>query len=156
MRIVALTLGAATLGAISAVAGAAAYDWEAASAFYYAPVPRWTFNPERDIDFSDDVCPAIRRECPQFQADEFEMSFAYDELYDARGTMIGVRLLKGSGCLPLDESIVLGQREFRTKFHKEGQSDIDDVVLELGTGVDPARVRIVKRTDNLQFSGNCP
>jgi hypothetical protein len=151
----AVALGAMLAGA-SAVAGAAARDWQAASGFFYDPVPRWTFNPERDLDFSDEVCPAIRKDCPQLQADEFQMSFAYDELYDVTGKLAGVRMIKGSGCRPLDEAIVLGQREFRAKFHKDGESDLDDIVIEVADGADPGRVRIVRRTDNLQFSGGCP
>jgi hypothetical protein len=144
------------LAGVSAVAGAAARDWQGAQGFFYAPVPRWAFDAERDLDFSEKVCPAIRKECPQLKADNFEMSFAYDELYDATGKLAGVRMIKGSGCRPLDESIVLGQREFRAKFHKEGESDLDDIVIEMADGADQGLVRIVKRTDNLQFSGSCP
>ena len=155
MKSIVVALGGGLL-ALSTLAGAAAYDWQAARDFFYSPVPRWAFNPERDLDFSEQVCPAIRKECPSLHADEFAMSFAYDELYDATGKLAGVRLLKGSGCAPLDESIVLGQREFRAKFHKEGESDLDDITVEVVDSASPDVVRIVKRTDNLQFNGGCP
>ena len=47
----------------SSLAGAAAYEWEGAG-FYYSPVPRWVYDPNRDLDFAEKVCPEIRRDAP--------------------------------------------------------------------------------------------
>ena len=139
----------------SSLAGAAAYDWEG-QGFFYSPVPRWAYDPRQDHDFTEQVCPAIRRECPGFQADDIQLTMAYDELFYANGRLAGIRLTKGSGCRPLDESVVLGQREFKGKFSEEGKSDIDGVMLETGEGVDRAKVRIVRHSDNLTFGAGCP
>ena len=139
----------------SSLAGAAAYDWEG-QGFFYSPVPRWTFDPEKDLDLGESVCPAIRKECPGINADQMDLSFAYDELYYANGRLAGIRLTKGSGCRPLDEAVVLGQREFRATFSKPGQPDLDDIQLEVGDTVDKAKVRIVRHVDNLQYSAGCP
>lgn len=151
----AIALGVILAG-VSAVAGAAVRDWQGANGFFYAPAPRWAFNPERDLDFGEEVCPAIRKECPKLPADDIQMSFVFDELYDATGKLAGVRMIKGSGCAPLDESIVVGQREFRANFQKEGKSDLDDIDIEVADGADPRLLRIVRRTDDFQFSAGCP
>ena len=137
------------------LAGATAHDWEG-QGFFYAPVPRWAYDPKQDLDFTQKVCPAIRRECPGLKADDIQLTLAYDELYYANGRLAGIRMTKGSGCRPLDEAVVLGQREFRGKFSDEGEPDLDDVILETGEGVDRAKVRIVKHVDNFSFGGGCP
>lgn len=153
MRIWQLITAGAILGG-STLAGAAAYDWEGAG-FFYSPVPRWAYDPDQDLDFAEKVCPEIRRECPGLDAGEINVNVAYDELYYANGRLAGVRMTKGSGCRPLDEAIVLGNREFRGKFEKDGMIN-DDVKLELGDGVDKAKVRIVKQVANHSFGGGCP
>ena len=148
--------GAAALGivAVSTWTGAAAYEWEGAG-FFYSPTPRWAFDPKQDLDFAEKVCPEIRRECPGLDASDINVNVAYDELYYANGRLAGVRMTTGSGCRPLDEAIVLGDREFKAKFETDGAS-LDDVKLELGEGVDKAKVRIVKEVANHSFSAGCP
>ena len=148
--------GAAALGilVVSTWAGAAAYEWEGAG-FFYSPTPRWAFDPKQDLDFAEKVCPEIRRECPGLDASDINVNVAYDELYYANGRLAGVRMTKGSGCRPLDEAIVLGDREFKAKFETDGAS-LDDVKLELGEGVDKAKVRIVKEVANHSFGAGCP
>ena len=148
--------GAAALGFLagSALAGGAAYEWEGAG-FFYSPAPRWAFDPKQDLDFAEKVCPEIRRECPDLDASDINVNVAYDELYYANGRLAGVRMTKGSGCRPLDEAIVLGDREFKAKFETEGVS-LDDVKLELGEGVDKSKIRIVKEVANHSFGGGCP
>ena len=153
MRIRRAAAGLAILAG-SSLAGAASYEWEGAG-FYYSPVPRWTFDPKQDLDFAEKVCPAIRSECPGLDASDINANVAYDELYYANGRLAGVRMTKGSGCRPLDEAIVLGDREFRAKFETDGVS-LDDFRLELGDGVDKAKVRVVKEIANHSFGGGCP
>ena len=137
----------------SSLAGAAAYEWEGAG-FFYSPVPRWAYDPKQDLDFGEKVCPEIRRECPGLDASDINVEVAYDELYYANGRLAGVRMTKGSGCRPLDEAIVLGNREFRGKFERDGMVT-DDVKLELGDGVDKAKVRIVKEVASSTFAAGC-
>lgn len=153
MRLIAL-VGALALGIGSAL-GAASFDWEGAPGFFYSPSARWAFNPEQDLDFHANACPAIRRECPTLDSSDIKINAQFDELYDAHGRLSGLRMIKGSGCRPLDEAILLGQREFRTKFQKPGKSDLDDVELELAQGIDPAKVRILRRVTSFQFSSGC-
>ena len=146
-------MAAGSILTASTLAGATAYDWEGAG-FFYSPVPRWEYDPNRDLDFAEKVCPEIRRECPGLDASDINVNVAYDELYYANGRLAGVRMTKGSGCRPLDEAIVLGDREFRARFERDGMIG-DDVKLELGEGVDKAKVRIVKEVANHSFGGGC-
>lgn len=149
-------LASATALLIGSSLGAAVHEWEAVRGFFYAPTPRWAFNPNQDLEFTANVCPAIRQDCPGLDTSEMiTVNAEFDELYDARGQLAGLRMVKGSGCRPLDEAILLGQREFRTKFHTPGRSDLDDTELELASGVDPASVRIVRRISNYQFNSGC-
>jgi hypothetical protein len=112
----------------------------AAPVFLFAPVPRWSEPPE-----TEEVCAAIEKECPTLWAAEtIETEFGYEELYDPEGILVGVQMTRSTGCKPLDESLLLGQRRFRLAFHAEGKPDIDDIHAELGAGVSPDQVRIVK------------
>ncbi|MET0252359.1 MAG: hypothetical protein ABW203_09300 [Novosphingobium sp.] len=153
MRLGTILIGSAVLAG-STLAGAAAYDWQGASGFFNAPAVRWPFDPKQDFEFHDQACPAIKRECPRLDAGDISLSVTYDELYDARGQLAGLRMIKGSGCRPLDEAILLGQREFRSHFHEDGKSDLDGLTMELGDGVEAGKVRIVKQVD-LQFGNGC-
>ena len=125
------------LCAMLAMAGSAA---AAAPDFLFSPVPRWSEPPE-----TEEVCAAIEKECPALWATEsIEAEFGYEELYDPKGMLAGVRMTRSTGCKPLDESLLLGQRRFRLAFHADDKPDLDDIHAELGPGVNPDQVRIVK------------
>jgi hypothetical protein len=126
-----LLLALAGMGAVAA----------AAPGFYFDPVPRWADEPE-----TEDVCKAIVAECAaQMKDGSLEAEFVYDDLYDADGKLAGVRMVRSTGCKPYDESLLLGERHFRTMFSEPGKPDLDDVHLELANGVPRESVRIVKR-----------
>jgi hypothetical protein len=128
----------ALVAALVALAGGAAAE---PSAFSYEPKPRWAEDPETEV-----VCEAIRKECPaQLKDGEIESDWSYAELYDAGGMLVGLRSLNSTGCKPLDEHLLLGQRHFRTVFTKEGQPDLDDIAVELAPGTPRDAVRLVKR-----------
>ena len=58
--------------------------------------------------------------------------------------LVGLRSLNSTGCKPLDEHLLLGQRHFHTVFTKEGQPDLDDIAVELAPGTPRDAVRLVK------------
>lgn len=129
--------GAFTAALIGLAGGAAAQP----STFAYEPKPRWVEDPETEV-----VCEAIRAECPaQLKDGEIEAEWRYAELYDADGMLVGLRSLASTGCKPLDEHLLLGQRHFRTVFTKRGQPDLDDIKVELAPGTSRDAVRLVKR-----------
>jgi len=122
--------------AVAAVLGAAAPP----ASFEYSPQPRWAEDPETEV-----VCDAIRAECPAILKDgEIDTDWNYAELYDADGMLVGIRSLTSTGCRPLDEHLVLGQRHFRTVFTQEGKPDLDDIKVELKPGTPKDAVRLVK------------
>jgi hypothetical protein len=128
------------IAAAAGMTGAAALA-QSAAPFLYDPQPRWAERPE-----TEEVCAAIAKECAGFIKDgEIETSWGYAELYDADGYLVGVRSVKSSGCKPLDEHLLLGQRHFRGAFSKPGVPDLDDITAELAPGTNKAAVRIVKR-----------
>ena len=137
----------AATSAVSAGGGRAA-----GSEFQFTPVPRWQEEPE-----AADLCVAIKKECPALAGkSDIDVEIGMDELYDASGKLVGMRLTKSSGCKPIDESTLLGQRKFKLDFHHEGKPDLDDIHAELAPGVNPDGVRIVKRGGtslNLDCSG---
>jgi len=123
-----------------ALAGLAAIA-AAAPPFLFDPVPRWADEPE-----TEEVCRAIEAECTgQMKDGTIEAEFVYDDLYDADGKLVGVRMVESTGCKPYDESLLLGERHFRTLFSEPGKPDLDDIHLELADGVPRDAVRIVKR-----------
>lgn len=127
----------AIIAVIVALAGGAA---AAPSSFYFDPKPRWADDPETEV-----VCAAIRAECAAVLKDgEIDAEWIYDELYDPDGMLVGVRSVKSTGCKPLDEHMLLGQRHFTQVFTKEGQPDLDNIKVELAPGVAKDAVRIVK------------
>jgi hypothetical protein len=135
------------LALLMAASAGAAQD---SSNFFYAPVPRWQAEPDME-----EVCAAARRECPQLAGlPEIVTTIAYDELYDANGRLSGLRLVRGTGCAPLDENFLLGQRRFHDDFHREGQSDLDGIRVEAQPGVDVTRIRLVKSSES-QYSTGC-
>jgi len=135
-----MTTRAVIAAAVAGLAGAAALAQNAAP-FFYDPQPRWTERPE-----TEEVCAAIVKECPGLLKDgEIETEWGYAELYDADGFLVGVRSVKSTGCKPLDEHLLLGQRHFRSAFSKPGVPDLDDIKAELAPGTSKDAVRIVKR-----------
>ena len=109
--------------------------------FFYDPQPRWAERPE-----TEEVCAAIVAECPGLLKDgEVETGWSYAELYDTDGYLVGVRSVKSTGCKPLDEHLLLGQRHFRGAFSKAGVPDLDDIKAEIAPGTNKDSVRIVKR-----------
>jgi hypothetical protein len=111
------------------------------STFSYDPKPRWAEDPETEV-----VCEAVRAECAGMLKDgEIDADWSYAELYDADGMLVGLRSLTSTGCKPLDEHLLLGQRHFRTIFTKAGQPDLDDITVEVADGVAKGSVRLVKR-----------
>ena len=132
MRTVLLCLG--TL----AVAAAAA---ERPAGFSYDPQPRWTEEQETEA-----VCEAVARECAGLLKDgAIDASWGYAELYNADGYLVGLRSLKSTGCKPLDEHMLLGQRHFVTVFSKDGAPDLDNFTIETGPGTSRDGVRLVKK-----------
>ncbi len=123
------------------VAAAAALGAAAPQAtFEYSPQPRWAEDPETEV-----VCDAIRAECPGILKDgEIDTDWSYAELYDADGMLVGLRSLASTGCKPLDEHLLLGQRHFRTVFTQAGKPDLDDIKVELKPGTPKDAVRLVK------------
>ena len=123
------------------VAAAAALGAAAPPAtFEYSPQPRWAEDPETEV-----VCDAIRAECPGILKDgEIDTDWSYAELYDADGMLVGLRSLASTGCKPLDEHLLLGQRHFRTVFTQAGKPDLDDIKVELKPGTQKDAVRLVK------------
>ena len=128
------------LAALALAAGATAVAAQSAGSFFYAPEPRWKSEPEME-----EVCVAVRRECPQISdLSEIAATLVVDELYDAQGRLSGLRLERGTGCAPIDESFLVGHREFREGFRREGESDLDGITVELQPDIDPAGVRLVR------------
>ena len=125
---------------------------QGSSGFSFSPTPRWQTEPE-----IENLCEAIRRECPDMAAlPEIAASVEFDELYDADGRLVGLRLTRGTECAAYDESLLVGRREFRQRFSSPGRSDLDDEIrLELGPGVDRNAVRIVRPVE-MQVSMGCP
>jgi hypothetical protein len=127
----------AIIAAVLGLAGGAAAQ---PSSFYYDPQPRWTEDPETEV-----VCDAIRAECKGVMKDgEIDAEWTYDELYDPDGMLVGVRSVKSTGCKPLDEHMLLGQRHFTQVFTKAGQPDLEAITVELAPGTPKSAVRIVK------------
>ena len=128
----------AILVTLSGIALAAAAQRPAG--FTYDPQPRWAEDPE-----TEQVCEVIAKECAGFLRDgSFEGNWAYAELYNADGYLVGLRQVKSTGCRPLDEHMMLGQRHFATVFSKDGP-DLDDVTVETAPGVSRDGVRLVKQ-----------
>ena len=122
------------------VAAAAALGAAAPPAtFEYSPQPRWAEDPETEV-----VCDAIRAECLEFSRTARSRDWSYAELYDADGMLVGLRSLASTGCKPLDEHLLLGQRHFRTVFTQAGKPDLDDIKVELKPGTQKDAVRLVK------------
>ena len=109
--------------------------------FAFDPKPRWAEDPETEV-----VCEAIRKECAGTLKDGgIDVEWSYAELYDADGMLVGLRSLGSTGCKPLDEHLLLGQRHFVQVFTKAGQPDLEAISAELAPGTPKSAVRLVKR-----------
>lgn len=118
--------------------------------FQFTPTPRWREEPETEA-----LCAAIHKECPALSGkNDIDAEIGFDEIYDASGNLVGLRLTKSTGCKPLDESSLLGHRHFRLAFHRDGKPDLDDIHAEVAPGVNPDSVWIVKR-DGTTLSLGC-
>jgi hypothetical protein len=118
--------------------------------FAFDPKPRWAEDPDTDV-----ICDAVRAECAgQLKDGAIDVEWRYAELYDADGMLVGVRSLGSTGCKPLDEHLVLGQRHFTQVFTKPGQPDLDAISAELAPGTPKSAVRLVKR-GSTQVSFGC-
>lgn len=140
---------AAAVLLLTAGAGLAA-DTEGGSAFQYTPQPRWDKEPE-----TEDLCAVLAKECPRMiKKGEVNADIGFDELYDVKGMLVGLRLTKSTGCKALDEDEMLSHRQFRMAFHSDDKPDLDDVHAEVAPGLDPDGVRIVK-ADGTSISIGC-
>ncbi|WP_426164486.1 hypothetical protein [Sandarakinorhabdus sp. DWP1-3-1] len=111
-----------------------------AAPFEFSPVPRWAEEPETEVK-----CAAVKAECPALaNKDTIEVEVGYDELYDGDGMLVGLRLTRSTECKPLDEALLLSQRRFKLLFHKDGVPDLDNIHVEVRSGVKPEDVRVVK------------
>lgn len=139
--------------ALLASTGALAADKD--TAFSFSPQPRWQMGPDQEPE-TEQVCAAVRKECPGIKdVADINVEFGYDQIYDADGQLVGLRMTKSTGCKPLDESMLLSQRKFKLTFHKDGQSDLDgNIHAEVPAGVARDAVRIVK-SDSTSLSMGC-
>ena len=136
----------AVLGILAAAIGLAAF----AGPFEYVPLPRWTEEPE-----TQEKCAAVRAECPALAGlESIEVEVGYDEVYDADGMLVGLRLTRSTGCKPIDEALLLSQRRFKSMFSKPGVPDLDATRIEMRNGANRDDVRILK-AGGTQLSLGC-
>ena len=142
-------------GLIALAASTAALAADERAPFFYSPVPRWQMGPDEEPE-TGDVCAAVRKECPGIKdVTNISVELAYDQIYDADGQLVGLRMTRSTGCKPLDESMLISQRKFKMAFHKAGQSDLDgDLHAEVTAGTPREAVRIVK-SDNTSLNLEC-
>jgi hypothetical protein len=109
--------------------------------FSFEPQPRWTEEPETEA-----LCEAMARECAgQLTDGSIDANWAYAEIFNADGFLVGLKSLQSTGCKPLDEHMLLGHRHFATVFSKDGAPDLDNLTVETAAGVDRNEVRLVKK-----------
>ena len=130
------------VGVIGAAAVAVAATAQQGGRFEFQPMPRWADEQETEV-----VCEAVRAECATVMKDGgIEADWGYSEVYDGNLRLVGVRSLKSTGCKPLDEHLLLGQRDWVGKFVDGPNQDFDgDVALEFAPGGDRSGFRLVKR-----------
>ena len=138
-------LGAALLAACVVPAALLAAD--RGKAFDFDPVPRWPVSPDGEDHELSEACVAIVKECPSLAPfEDIEADIGFDEYYDKDGMLVGLRVTQSTGCKPLDEHLLLGERHFRLAFRKEGKPDLDAMRMSLAPGVNPDDVRMVRAT----------
>ena len=130
-----------TLLMTALVATGTALAAQTGGAFFFSPVPRWTADPGTDT-----ICDTVRRECAATlsRAGNISREAQYDELYDARGFLRGVRLTHGTGCPALDEYAVFGARRFIQGTTRAGEPELTEYRAEGPTGANLDGVRIVR------------
>ena len=137
-------------GAIASAAALTAMTADRPAGFSFDPQPRWSEEAE-----TEQVCEAMASECAGLLRDgSIETDWAYAELYDADGYLVGLRSLKSTGCKPLDEHMLQSQRRFRLAFSEPGQSDLEGIAIETAAGLDRNGVRLVK-TGETSVSFGC-
>lgn len=143
----------ATVRLAAALVGAAALAAMAAgrpAVFSFDPQPRWQEAPE-----TEELCRAMAKECVgQLKDGQIEAQWAYGEVYNADGYLVGLRSLRSTGCKPLDEHLLLSHRHFVTMFGKGDTPDLDAVTVELAPGTNAESVRLLKRGET-QVSIGC-
>jgi hypothetical protein len=110
--------------------------------FEFQPMPRWAEEQETET-----VCEAVRVECAGILKDGgIDADWGYAEVYNAELRLVGVRSVKSTGCKPLDEHLLLGQRSWVGKFADGPGQDFDgEVALEFPPGVDRKGFRLIKQ-----------
>lgn len=144
-----------TIALVSLLSAGAALAADQGPPFAFSPVPRWTLPADQEPETSD-VCAAVRKECPGIKdVENIQVELGYDQIYDADGQLVGLRMTKSTGCKPLDESMLISARKFRNAFHTPGKSDLDGGLhAELAPGTPRDSVRIVKH-DNTELQLGC-
>lgn len=144
-----------TLALMALVASTAALAADKQTPFAFSPQPRWQMGPDQEPE-TEQVCAAVRKECPGIKdVTDINVEFGYDQIFDADGQLVGLRMTKSTGCKPLDESMLLSRRKFKMAFHQDGQSDLDgNIHAEVSAGVARDGVRIVK-SDSTSLSMGC-
>ena len=144
-----------TSALIALLAGTGALAADKQAPFAFSPEPRWQVGPDEEPE-TEQVCAAVRKECPGIRnVADINVEFGYEELFDADGRLVGLRMTRSTGCKPLDESMLLSRRKFKLAFHQDGQSDLDDNIhAETPAGVARDAVRIVK-SGNTTLSMGC-
>lgn len=128
------------LAALVALAALTATAADRPTIFTFDPKPRWDAEPE-----TEEICRAVAAECAAMLKDgQIEAEWAYSEIYDADGYLVGIRSRGTSGCKALDEYLMLSHRDFRGAFSSEGKPDLDDFTVETAPGIDRSGVRLVK------------
>lgn len=138
------------LAALVAAFALAAMTADRPSGFSFDPSPRWQEDPE-----TEQLCVAMESECAGQMTDgQIDTNWAYAELYNADGYLVGLRSLRSTGCKPLDERMLLSQRHFVTVFSRDGAPDLDNMLIETAAGMDREGVRLVKKGET-QVSIGC-
>jgi len=138
-------LAAATIAAIGGAAALAAQQ----GAFEFQPQPRWAEEQETEV-----VCEAMAKECLGVMKDGgMDVDWSYELAFDADLKLVGVRNVKSTGCRPLDEHLLLGQRKWvKTFANKDGRDLDEDITVALAPGTPKQSVRILKQgTTSVSF-----
>lgn len=139
------SLAAAVVIAIGGAAALAAQQ----GAFEFQPQPRWAEEQETEI-----VCEAMRNECAATMKDGgMDVDWSYELVFDADLKLVGVRNVQSTGCKPLDEHLLLGQRKWVGTFaNKDGRDLDEDITVALAPGTPKQSVRILKQgTTSVSF-----
>ncbi|WP_353228826.1 hypothetical protein [Novosphingobium sp.] len=145
----------APIAIVTVLAGSAALAADQAPPFAFSPVPRWQLPADQEPE-TDQICAAVRKECPALKGVEYiHAPFGYDEVFDADGHLVGLRMTQSTGCAPIDESMLISQRKFKTTMQEGGQTDFDPAdVPETAPG--PARDAIrISKPDTTELSLRC-